>query len=61
MKMLSGTVITGLILVSAAIVLISVVSTQEKQTRQNSYLPSLPKGKIWKIIWHDEFDGKEVW
>jgi beta-glucanase (GH16 family) len=23
-------------------------------------LPSLPEGKTWKLIWHDEFDGAQI-
>jgi len=23
-------------------------------------LPQLPEGKEWKLVWHDEFDGKEI-
>ncbi|NOX55762.1 MAG: glycoside hydrolase family 16 protein [Planctomycetes bacterium] len=23
-------------------------------------LPSPPKGKVWKLVWHDEFDGQQL-
>jgi beta-glucanase (GH16 family) len=38
------------------------LSTRETGLSQNvnSQLPVLPKGKEWKLIWNDEFDGKEL-
>lgn len=25
------------------------------------FLPPAPAAQAWKLVWHDEFDGKEVW
>jgi beta-glucanase (GH16 family) len=31
-----------------------------QQIKPNDALPPLPKGKAWKLVWHDEFDGPKL-
>lgn len=42
---------------SAAVVISARVS--EAQTNQ-AFLPPVPEGKRWKLVWHDEFDGPKL-
>jgi len=31
-----------------------------QQTPRPDVLPSVPEGKAWKLVWHDEFDGRQL-
>ncbi len=39
----------------------AIISPLALADSSTDFLPSAPPGKEWKLVWHDEFDGKEVW
>jgi hypothetical protein len=48
-------------ILSAALLGFAQASTSLAQTAPaHEFLPPLPAGKEWKLIWHDEFDGTKL-
>ena len=45
---------------AAAVVFLMVQSALGRQAKVNDVLPPAPEGKTWKLVWHDEFDGKKL-
>ncbi len=53
-----------LLVLSCSLVLVSVAfagaRAAERPEPAKERLPKAPAGKEWKLVWHDEFDGKQV-
>jgi alpha-L-fucosidase len=38
----------------------TIVSFVDRAAADNEFLPPVPDGKMWKLAWHDEFDGTQI-
>ena len=42
------------------LLLLGLLAVPAKAAEPDDQLPPAPEGKIWKLVWHDEFDGDKL-